>query len=439
MNKIGRATLLSLSLLSASAAAQPASSPTRDALLARLKSIGVQQIMRVALCPDGRRFTLGAVRPPLSPKLPGTLAASDAIPQGFIQVQQGESRSLTVFALISGQPKALACTLVKGQLAVFVVADTAQGVQVTRLNGQTRTVDWEVISASGDARGTDVAVDERGEVFVVSTVNDLLPLGTHSGVVRQTVLVQRLSKEGKVLWNQRLTSAGPNAEDGAAHIALQGQNAVWVTGQTSGWFGTLPPAEAALKANAGQKDIFLARLESGQGRVIAQTQVGSDQNDVVSALLTTPTGVWLAGYTYGALTGEAGGGADAFAAKFNNLGQLHWLRQFATPQVEAFTSLVSLPGGQIMAAGYSEETPQNSGLTQRFSSSGQVLARQLLTRAQGMSIFTLAADPAGRVYLGGVSGSGALFAQLSADLQPVWALPFDQLAEHLDPEPSATP
>lgn len=419
----GLAPILLLGALSVGAV--QAQEPSREEVLTKLAPLGAEQVSRVTLCPDGRRFTLGTVRQELQVK--GTSSA-EAV-RGFVQVQRGSSQTLSLFALIQGHPRALTCTTLGDETILFVASDAPEGIRLTRLNADTRAVDWEKLAVVGEAQAADLTVNERGQPFLLGTVRGTLQ-GTEDWGGRD-IVVQRLQADGKVVWTTRFGTPG---EDRAARLALQGQGSLWVVGNTEGDLGG---------KNAGGQDAFLARLGSGWGTMQIQQLLGTPANDLVSAVLTTPQGVWLAGHTYGDLQPRPPAEqpavpveqADAFVAVFNNAGKQRWLQQISTATANAFTSLARLPGDRVLATGYTDVPEAKHGALQVFGHRGERLQGRQLEGPGVLSLLDTATDSEGQLYVAGQTDQGALFARMDAQLQPVWTLRFFQLTEHLDPEP----
>ena len=98
---------------------------------------------------------------------------------------------------------------------------------------------------------------------------------------------------------------------------------IYVTGYTD---GTLPG-----ESRSGNGDAFVAKFDT-EGNLLWTRQFGSVRPDYGWSIATAPGGVYVAGYTDGALPGEVHlGDKDAFVVKFDTAGNLLWTQQFGSP------------------------------------------------------------------------------------------------------------
>jgi len=142
------------------------------------------------------------------------------------------------------------------------------------------------------------------------------------------------------------------------------------------------------QASLGGTDANLIKFDS-QGNVTWARQYGSGENDYVYSVAAGSSGVYSGGFTYGSLPGHTSrGGPDAFIARHDPAGNLLWTRQFGTSASDYVYSVSAGPAG-IYAAGTSygvlpgqAGSGNADGFIIRYDSEGnQVWTRQFGTAA----------------------------------------------------------
>ncbi len=97
-------------------------------------------------------------------------------------------------------------------------------------------------------------------------------------------------------------------------------------------------------------------VESPSEGLLWTTQFGSTEADFGTSLAVDAAGVYVAGYTYGAIPGQTSSGlSDAFLRKCDAEGNLLWIRQFGTPATDNANS-VAVDASGIYVAGYTAGT-----------------------------------------------------------------------------------
>jgi hypothetical protein len=159
---------------------------------------------------------------------------------------------------------------------------------------------------------------------------------------RSDAFVSQYDDLGNRIW---LRQFGSQENDLSSALAHDGAGGVMVAGITDGDMGS---------ANAGNEDVFLARLDSA-GNQLWIRQFGTDARDEATALAPDGTGgVVIAGYTGGSLGGpNPGRMQDAFVARYDGDGNRLWILQFGTSdRHDRATSLLSDGTGGVIIAGY---------------------------------------------------------------------------------------
>jgi fibronectin type III domain protein/beta-propeller repeat-containing protein len=184
-------------------------------------------------------------------------------------------------------------------------------------------------ATSGTDEGTALAADVNGNVVVGGSVYQTSDFGggplTSAGA--QDVFLVKYSSSGVHTWSRRM---GGTADDVVNKVALDGSGNVALTGYFSGSAdfggGTL--------ANAGGKDIFVAKYSSAGAHVWSKRFGGSLEDIARSVAVDGSGNVVLTGnfasssvdFGGGALLNS--GGADIFLAKYSSAGAHVWSKRF---------------------------------------------------------------------------------------------------------------
>jgi hypothetical protein len=236
---------------------------------------------------------------------------------------------------------------------------------------------------------TDVEVTSSGIFVVGQSLN---------GEYHSKGFVRRYDMGGKVIWT-RVFGAGDYNEAGAV-AAGSSVSGIYVTGRTSG---------AMVRGKrAGGSDVFVRRY-NGSGKIIWTRQFGTRRSDGANSVAAVSSGIYVAGFTSGALRGQnASGHGDAFVRRYGPSGKAGWTRQFGTSGSDAVQQ-VAATSSEIYVAGNTggELRGQvSSGGSDAFIRSWENSGTRIWTQQFGTSGFDFAwgADVASSgIYIGGVT------------------------------------
>ena len=219
-----------------------------------------------------------------------------------------------------------------------------------------------ITTANGSASG-----DEQVNAMIVDGGDNILIAGITTGNMGEVnsglfdAFISKFNNSGVHQWTSQLgnvtAGAAASGDEQVRGIAVDSPGNIFIAGQTQGALG---------EANAGNKDIFIAKFNSSGalqwikqlGNVTSPTTASGD--DYVNALKIYGSDLYITGYTSGSLApGETnGGGYDSFIAKFDNDGVLQWIRQLGNTTIGAgasgndYASAISLGGpGDIFITG----------------------------------------------------------------------------------------
>lgn len=167
---------------------------------------------------------------------------------------------------------------------------------------------------------TGVAVDDSSEVYVVGHSLGALPDQTNAGM--DDAFIRKYDANGTERWTRQFGTA---TDDGLLAVSTD-SSGVYVAGWAS---GPLPGQIAG-----GGDDAFVRKYDAG-GTQIWTRQFGTSESDAAIAIFVDASGLYVAGYTYGVLPDQiAGGDGDVFLRKYDWNGDELWTRQFGTESFE---------------------------------------------------------------------------------------------------------
>jgi hypothetical protein len=191
----------------------------------------------------------------------------------------------------------------------------------------------QIGSAVSD-RGFEVTADALGNVFIVGSTRGSLVSGNDNG--HSEAFIAKYDAGGNFAWSKQL---GTNQGDVGMTASVDGLGNVYVAGYTQ----VAPPR---------QHDAILRKYDS-TGALLWTRQLGTSVTDVAYAVSADRTGgIYLTGSTNGNLAGANLGGDDLFLASYDEDGDLRWLRQFGSPELDAAWSVVSDGRGSVYVSGW---------------------------------------------------------------------------------------
>jgi hypothetical protein len=197
----------------------------------------------------------------------------------------------------------------KGGHDAWVIKFDGDGHQLWKRQPGTRDLD----------EADDVAIDADGNVYVVGITVGALG-GPNKGAFDAWVI--KFDGNGHQLWSRQ-----PGTRDGeeAFGAATDTDGNVYLVGYTDGALGG---------PKKGDLDAWVIKFD-GDGHRLWKRQPGTSASDLAIDVATDTDGnVYLVGYTFGALGGPNKGDADAWVIKFDSAGHGLWRRQPGTSAEE---------------------------------------------------------------------------------------------------------
>jgi len=216
-------------------------------------------------------------------------------------------------------------------------------------------------------------------------------------------------------WVREISAVSP--ADTRAHGVALDETGVYIVGYTR---GTLPG-----QVSAGMTDAYVRKYD-GTGSELWTRQFGSPDQDEASGVAADSSGVYVVGYTRGALPGHTNAGSqDAFLRKYDGNGNELWTRQFGSSGME-FALAVAVDMSGIYVRGFGELTggSLDNAFLRKYDTNGNVLWTQPIRFSGSFANGGLATDSIGGIYIvGGIQGTWP--GQTSAGEQDAYVLKYD--------------
>ena len=192
----------------------------------------------------------------------------------------------------------------------------------------------------GRNTGNSVAVDSLDNVFVVGTTQGDLDGNTNIG--EEDIFLTKFDNDGNKLWTKQWGTIAPDIGNS---VAIDSSDNVLVTGWTAG--------ELDGNTFVGNEDIFLTKFDN-DGNKLWTKQWGTTQLDEGNSVaVDSSDNVFVTGYTYGNLDGNASaGGLDILLTKFDNDGNKLWTKQWGTNKGDGGNSVSVDSSDNVLVTGW---------------------------------------------------------------------------------------
>jgi hypothetical protein len=161
------------------------------------------------------------------------------------------------------------------------------------------------------------------------------PAGNVEALKTQVIRIGEAPPAGDLEWIRQFGGVG--ASDEEAHGVAARDGYVYVAGHTSGVL--------AGQISAGAQDVFVRKYDSA-GNELWTRQFGTPADDETNGVAVDATGIYVAGYTYGAFPGQVNsGGADVFVRKYDFAGNVLWTRQLGGADDDFAGNVAAGPSG----------------------------------------------------------------------------------------------
>jgi len=260
-------------------------------------------------------------------------------------------------------------------MALTVTAVAACSLVTGSVPAQAGNAAWtRQFGTKGLDEAKAVAVDGQGAIYVAGDTFGTLPGQTPGGTL--DAFVRKYDPAGAELWTRQF---GAWDRDIAWGIATDRVGSAYVVGQTE---GTLPGQQSS-----GGWDAFIRKYDAS-GAEQWTRQFGGGGADIASGVAVGPGGdLYVVGTTSSTLPGQTSAGSfDAFIRRYNAAGEEVWTRQFGTPPGDNARRVTVDPNGAVLVVGSTEGAlpgQASAGGFDVFVSMFQADGRQIWTRQFG--------------------------------------------------------
>jgi len=328
-----------------------------------------------------------------------------------VPIQTGCSRNTVVLLPVQGMPTNTILTTSIGPS----VSDLAGNFLAKPYAWSFGMAPWtRQLGTSGFDVATAITSDPVGNIYVAGYTDGALDGQSSAG--NNDLFITKYDLNGVKQWTRQLGTAG---DDSANAITCDAAGNVYAAGYTSGALDGQP--------FAGGLDAFINKYDTN-GEKQWTRQLGTAGDDRANAITSDAAGnVYAAGYTVGALVGQASAGSlDLFITKYDTHGVKQWTRQLGTANVDSANAITSDAAGNIYAAGSTSgalDGQTNSGGTDffitKYDTNGEKQWTKLLgTTGEDIS-HAITSDAVGNVYVTGETDSaldGQIFSGSSLEL-----------------------
>ncbi len=264
------------------------------------------------------------------------------------------------------------------------------------------------LGASGQITyGHGITIDPSGNVYVTGYTYGALPGNTLTGIL--DFFVGKYDDLGNLIWIRQSGVSGAYTD--GQRITSDSSGNVYVSGSTNG----------ALPGNAltGYLDFFVTKYDT-LGNMIWIKQSGASGAGTSGQNITSDSNnnVYIAGYTDGSLPGNiSSGGTDFFITKYDNLGNMIWIKQLGVGGGGYTTEgygITSDSSGNIYVSGTTDgpllgntATFSNDFFVTKYDNLGNMIwIKQLGVAGGGTNGHAITSDSNNNVYVTGVTTAG---------------------------------
>lgn len=215
---------------------------------------------------------------------------------------------------------------------------------------------------TGSDYGENIAVDGNGNIYVTGRFKNTTTIGAitliSAGV--DDVFTAKYTNSGEVEWAQK---AGGNSNDEITGMVADIIGNVYITGnfKNSVFFGN------TTIVSAGDKDIFIAKYDSGGILQWVEKAGGVSEDSSQGITIDANENVYITGYFYnisnfGNYSVTSAGSSDIFTAKYNPLNDKWiWVNRAGGPSGDYGGDIVTNSKGEVLISGNFSGTASFSG------------------------------------------------------------------------------
>ena len=288
-------------------------------------------------------------------------------------------------------------------------------VFLTRYNPDGKQANLSILASASNEVASALGIDPRdGSVYVAGRTEGNLGGSPNSGL--NDAFVAKFDSLGTL---EVIRLLGTTEQDTAQALAIGSDGSVYVAGYTQGTLG---------QANAGEGDVFLAKLKGTDLSTQWIKTFGSDRTDQPTAIALGPDGsIYVAGYTLGNLENADAklnkGLSDIFVARFSSDGSRQWTQLLGTTNRDTVNDLL-VDANSVYLAGSTTERLDDQiyrgngdGFIAKFNTAGVKQWVRLLGTSDDDAAYALARGSDGALFVAGAT-EGNLNGQINKGTNP---------------------
>jgi Beta-propeller repeat len=295
------------------------------------------------------------------------------------------------------------------------VASTYSDIVVVALSSSGDYVWSKQFGSSGEDRGSTIAVDTSGNLYVSGYFMGTADFDSGPGTAilasegHSDIFLFKLSSSGNLVWAKQF---GGSNFDGGYAVAVDTSGNVYVSGYFMGTADFDPGPNAVYLASPGPNgytDSFVVKLNS-EGTFSWARQIGSSLDDEARSIAVDSTGnVYVVGHFKGTVDFDPGSGvanqtsfgdSDAFVVKWDSAGEYYWAKVMGGYSVDYGYSVAVDSSSNVYVVGMLAR-PNADVFVQKWSSSGDYVWARALGGSSPDYGRGVAVDSSGSVYVAG--------------------------------------
>ena len=191
-----------------------------------------------------------------------------------------------------------------------------------------------------------------------STLTPVQAPTTCPSVGMPDIFVSKLDSNGDFVWAKSM--GGPSSLDYGNVIAVNSSGNVYTTGIFQGTVDFDPGAGIANLISAGDRDIFVSKLDSSGNFVWAKSMGGTVYDSGINIVVDSNSNVYTTGKFKGTADFDPGagtanltsaGGSDIFVSKLDSSGNFVWAKSMGGTAYDSGYGIVVDSGGNVYTTG----------------------------------------------------------------------------------------
>ena len=225
-------------------------------------------------------------------------------------------------------------------------------------------LEWgKLMGGVNSSHGNAVTIDADGNVYTTGFCNGIVDFDPGPGIFNLTatwgIFISKLDPSGNFLWAKVMpgTLMGGGCSNA---IITDGSGSVYITGDFGATVDFDPGPGIFNLTSAGQRDIFISKLDSSGNFLWAKTMGGTNPDYGYSIAVDTSGNVYTTGDFIGTIDFDPGPsvfnltsvGVDVFILKLDAFGNFLWAKNIGGSSSEGGRSIAVDASGNIYTTGY---------------------------------------------------------------------------------------